>query len=171
MIFETARLRLSPLVLDDAPDVFLMMRDPEVMAYWDSAEVDDPDLVADIIAAEIRDVDRGLAWYWSLREIAGETYVGVCDISDIDWRHHRADVGFMLSRDAWGQGYALEAMRTVITHAAAEGLQRLTARTHAGNGRSQALLQKLGFEEEGYLRGHVDRGGERRDCRVFGLLL
>ena len=171
MIIETSRLRLSPIVPADAPDVFLMMRDPEVMAYQDVGEIDDPDLVADIVAAEIRDVAAGRAWYWSLRQLSDGAYVGLCDISDIDWRHHRAEVGFMLGRGAWGQGYALEAVRALIAHAASEGIQRLSARTHAGNGRSQTLLVKLGFEEEGYLRGHVDRDGERRDCRVFGLLL
>ena len=31
--------------------------------------------------------------------------------------------------------------------------------------------EKLGFTEEGLLRGHVLRDGERRDCRLFGLLL
>jgi RimJ/RimL family protein N-acetyltransferase len=32
-------------------------------------------------------------------------------------------------------------------------------------------LLRLGFEPEGYLRGHVQRAGERRDCLIFGLLL
>ena len=40
-----------------------------------------------------------------------------------------------------------------------------------GNRRSDALLEKLGFKEEGLLRGHVLRDGDRRDCRLFGLLL
>jgi ribosomal-protein-alanine N-acetyltransferase len=77
----------------------------------------------------------------------------------------------MLGRDAWGQGYALEAMRAVLHYAATRGLRRLLARTHLGNRRSDNLLEKLGFEEEGLLRGHVLRDGERRDCRLFGLLL
>ena len=51
------------------------------------------------------------------------------------------------------------------------GLRRLAARTHLGNRRSDALLEKLGFVEEGFLRGFVERDGERRDCRLFGLLL
>jgi ribosomal-protein-alanine N-acetyltransferase len=62
-------------------------------------------------------------------------------------------------------------MRAVVDHAAALGLKRLWARAHAGNQRSERLLQRLGFEEEGYLRGHIQRGGERRDCKIFGLLL
>jgi RimJ/RimL family protein N-acetyltransferase len=62
-------------------------------------------------------------------------------------------------------------MRAVVDHAAALGLKRLWARAHAGNQRSERLLQRLGFVEEGYLRGHIQRGGERRDCKIFGLLL
>ena len=97
--------------------------------------------------------------------------MGVCDLSDIDRWHKRAEVGFMLGRGAWGRGYGLEAMRAVIAHAASSGIRRLTARTHLGNRRSDALLEKLGFTEEGLLRGHVLRDGDRRDCRLFGLLL
>jgi len=46
----------------------------------------------------------------------------------------------------------------------------MIARTHAGDSRAEKVLRKLGFEQEGYLKGHVDRDGERRDCRLFGLL-
>ena len=68
-------------------------------------------------------------------------------------------------------GDLTEAMRSVVGYAATLGLRRLSARTHLGNLRSDALLEKLGFEEEGLLRGHVLRDGEHRDCRLFGLLL
>ena len=68
-------------------------------------------------------------------------------------------------------GYAQEAMQSVIAFAGANGLRKLAARTHLGNRRSEVLLQKLGFTEEGLLRGHILKDGERRDCRVFGLLL
>jgi ribosomal-protein-alanine N-acetyltransferase len=50
-------------------------------------------------------------------------------------------------------------------------VRKLGARTHLGNRRSENLLVALGFEPEGLLRGHVLRDGERRDCRLFGLLL
>jgi ribosomal-protein-alanine N-acetyltransferase len=106
-----------------------------------------------------------------MRTLDDGRFVGVCDLSEIDRRHKRAEIGFLLGREAWGQGYALEAMRAVLTYAASSGLSRLLARTHLGNRRSDTLLEKLGFEEEGLLRGHVLRDGERRDCRLFGLLL
>jgi ribosomal-protein-alanine N-acetyltransferase len=171
MILETERLRLTPLEPADADLLFPMMNDAEVMAHWDVPEIDDPGLVAAIVQGQVEDMAAGKAIYWSMRTLGDETYVGICDISDIDAWHKRGEVGFMLGRGAWGQGYALEAMRAVVAHAAMIGLRRLAARTHLGNRRSETLLEKLGFVEEGLLRGHVLRDGDRRDCRLFGLLL
>lgn len=170
-ILETERLRLEPLLASDANHLFPIMGDPEVMAFWDVPEVDDPDLVAEIVHNQVEAMTDGRAIYWAMRTLAGGEFVGACDLSDIEPWHRRAEVGFMLGREAWGQGYALEAVRTVIAFAATNGLRKLTARTHLGNRRSEALLQRLGFEEEGLLRGHILKDGERRDCRLFGLLL
>lgn len=168
---ETGRLRLAPLALSDAEELFPIMSDPEVMAHWDVPEVEDPDLVKDIVASQVAAMEAGRAFHWSMRTLAEGEFLGCCDLSDIDRWHHRGEIGFMLGRGAWGQGYALEAMQAVIAFAAGSGLRRLAARTHLGNRRSEALLERLGFKPEGLLRGYVLRDGERRDCRLFGLLL
>lgn len=170
-VLETERLRLEPLIEADADHLYPIMGHPEVMAYWDIAEVDDPDLVAAIVRAQVEAMADGRAIHWAMRALVGGAFLGVCDLSEIDRWHRRAEVGFILGRDAWGQGFALEAMRTVVSFAALNGLRRLTARTHLGNRRSEALLEKIGFSKEGLLRGHILKDGERRDCRLFGLLL
>lgn len=170
-ILETERMRLTPLVAEDVTHIFPLMADAEVMAFWDVGEIDDPDVIARIVEGEVEEMNQGRAIYWTLRGLEDDQFIGTCDISEIDRRHRRAEVGFMLGREAWGQGYASEAMQAVLSYAATQGLRRLLARTHLGNRRSESLLQKLGFEEEGMLRGHVLRDGERRDCRLFGLLL
>jgi ribosomal-protein-alanine N-acetyltransferase len=170
-ILETERLRLTPLRAEDSRDIFTLMRDAEVMAFWDMPESDDPDLIASIVAGQVEEMTQGRAIYWVMRSLPDEQFIGVCDLSEIDRRHKRAEVGFMLGRDAWGEDYASEAVQTVVSYAATQGLRRLLARTHLGNRRSDSLLEKLGFKEEGLLRGHVLRDGERRDCRLFGLLL
>jgi len=171
VILETERLVLRPIETADWRVLYPIMSDPVVMAHWDSTEIEDPEMVERMIGAQVEDMDAGRACYWAV-ELAGERdFVGACDLSEIDWRHRRGEVGFLLTHGAWGRGYGLEAMRAVVDHAAALGLKRLWARAHAGNQRSERLLQRLGFEEEGYLRGHIQRGVERRDCKIFGLLL
>jgi ribosomal-protein-alanine N-acetyltransferase len=171
VILETERLTLRALTVADGADVHQLMSDPEVMAHWDLAAIDDPDLTDVIVASQVQAADDGKAYYWAATRTADALFLGLVDLSDIDRWHHRAEIGFMLGREAWGQGYGAEAMAAVVTFAASLGLKRLTARTHVGNERSEALLRKLGFEQEGYLRGHIQRDGERRDCRLFGLLL
>jgi ribosomal-protein-alanine N-acetyltransferase len=170
-ILETERLRLEPLSAPDAQAMYPIMGDPHVMAWWDTPEIADPDVVGEIVRAQVEEMEHGRAVYWGMRTLADGQFLGTCDLSEIDRRHRRAEVGFLLGRDAWGHGYALEAMRTILAYAATSGLRKLSARTHLGNKRSDSLLEKLGFEQEGLLRGHILKKGQRRDCRLFGLLL
>lgn len=170
-ILETERLRLEPLTQDDVGSMYPILGHPDVMAYWDMAEIDDPERVGDVVQGQIDDMRQARAVHWGMRTLADGEFLGCCDLSEIDRRHRRAEVGFILGRDAWGKGYALEAMRTVVAFAATHGLRKLMARTHLGNRRSEALLEKLGFTQEGLLRGHILKDGERRDCLVYGLLL
>lgn len=170
-ILETERLRLEPLTAGDAIHVFPIVDDPEVMAYWDIPEIDDPDIVGEYVRSQVEAMSQGRAIHWAIRTLEGGEFIGACELSSIDRKHRRAEISFMLGRDAWGHGYALEAMQTVTAYAAVSGLRKLAARTHLGNRRSESLLEKLGFKEEGLLRGHILKEGQRRDCRIFGLLL
>lgn len=170
-VLETERLRLEPLTEADVADIFPLMGDPEVMAFLDLPETDEPDLVAELVRAQVNAMSQGKAVYWTIRTLDEGLFVGCCELSEIDRWHKRAEVGFMLGRGAWGQGYGLEAMQAVVAYAASSGLRRLVATTHLGNRRSETILEKLGFKEEGLLRGHVLRDGERRDCQLYGLLL
>ena len=138
---------------------------------WDVPEIDDPDLVGAIVESQVAAMAQGQAIYWGIRTLADASFVGCCDLSEIDRWHKRGEIGFLLGREAWGQGYGLEAMRAVVAYAGASGLRKLTARTHLGNRRSELLLEKLGFKIEGLLRGHILRDSERRDCHLYGLLL
>lgn len=172
MILKTERLSLRPLEAADAGAIHEMMSDREVMAFWDSGEIDDPAVTAEIVERQLEEIEQGVARYWVVETAGGDGFLGVCDLSEIDKRHSRADVGFMIARPYWGGGYTYEAMHAVIGHAA-QGLRlkRLQARTHLGNVRSMRLLDRLGFKREGLLRGYVERDGERRDCVLYGLLL
>ena len=171
MILETERLTLSPVTPEDSPLIYPVMADPEVMAHMDVAAMDDPDMTLAFIEGRVEEMARGDAFYWSVRLSDDNRFVGSVDLTDIDRRHHRAEIGFVLARPVWGQGYGYEAVQAVLGHAATLGFRRLWARTQVGDNASEKLLTKLGFEVEGYMKGHVDRDGERRDCRLWGLLL
>ena len=172
MILQTSRLTLRPMTIADAEPLHAIMSDAEVMAFWDVSEFEDIELTTLILKSQLAGMKAKKSAYWAMELSSDKTFIGCCDLSEIDRWHHRAEVGFIVAKAYWGDGYAQEAMGAVLDHAAQSlKLRRLSARTHLGNIRSVRLLEKLGFIHEGLLRGFVDREGERRDCLLFGLLL
>lgn len=172
MILQTPRMTLRPLTHDDIASMHALMSDADVMAYWDVVAVEDPVLTGKIIDNQLAAMERGATFSWAMIRNADQSFIGCCDVSEIDRWHHRAEIGFIIGKCYWGDGLTFEAMQAVIDHAAQHlRLKRLCARAHLGNVRSLRLLEKLGFQQEGVLRGHVERGGERRDCLMYGLLL
>lgn len=151
--------------------MFAIMGDSETMRFWDWPPFTDRETVDEIVAGQIADMEAGRAIYWAVDLDSGGAPIGCCDLSEIDGHHRRAEVGFLFNRANWGRGYAAEAMAAIISHAFGPlDLRRLWARFHAGNERSQVLLERLGFSYEGTLRGHVLREGSRRDCILYGCL-
>ena len=65
-----------------------------------------------------------------------------------------AQTGYVLARDAWGHGYATEALGAMVTLAAELKIKRLYALCHTGHQASWHVLEKCGFTREGILREH-----------------
>jgi ribosomal-protein-alanine N-acetyltransferase len=63
-----------------------------------------------------------------------------------------AETGYVLAVDAWGRGYATEALKAVVTVAREVGVRRLHAHYHPENLRSVRVLQKCGFTEDSLAR-------------------
>ncbi len=68
---------------------------------------------------------------------------------------YRASTGYVLARDAWGRGFATEALRAMVDLAPTLGVQRLYAICHAAHAASAHVLEKGGFAREGILRAHT----------------
>ena len=64
-----------------------------------------------------------------------------------------AMTGYVLAQDAWGQGYASEALAAMVALAAQLGVRRLYALCHPAHLASRRVLEKCGFV--------VDRAGAR----------
>ncbi len=61
-----------------------------------------------------------------------------------------AELGFWLGREHWGQGYATEATRAVLTHGFVESRYTTFSSSHfVDNPASRRVLEKLGFEPAG----------------------
>jgi RimJ/RimL family protein N-acetyltransferase len=64
---------------------------------------------------------------------------------------HEAMTGYVLARDAWGRGYATEALRAMVALAPGLGVTRLSAVCHVEHRVSARVLEKGGFVLQGTL--------------------
>ncbi|OAI53290.1 hypothetical protein AYO47_05155 [Planctomyces sp. SCGC AG-212-M04] len=165
------RVVLRPLRLADAPDVLRVFSDAAAMRYWSrpamTSLVEATQLIEEIQARQ----DQGEFFQWGIVQSGSDSVIGTCTLFQIVREHRRAEVGFILRSDLWGQGLGREAVSVMIAHAFDEhGLHRLEADVDPRNERCLNLLKRLGFREEGRLRErwHVD--GELQDSVLLGLL-
>lgn len=82
------------------------------------------------------------------------------------------EIGYWLTPDAWGRGYATEAGRAMIDIARhALGRRRLVSGHFVDNPASGQVLRKLGFERTGQEKRDCIARGEQVDCATFALAL
>lgn len=81
-------------------------------------------------------------------------------------------LGYWLANDAQGHGHMSEAVERVCQFGKrAVGLMRIEASTVLENERSQAVLERCGFEREGVAKQYLQIAGTRRDHILFGRVL
>ena len=97
--------------------------------------------------------------------------IGVVGFVEVAQRDRRAVIGTWLGRRWWGSGANRE-VKALMARLAFErlGLERLGAYADLENGRSQAALERLGFQREGLLRRWHRHGDVAHDVYVYGLL-
>lgn len=82
-----------------------------------------------------------------------------------------AKLGGAVAAAHWGQGYAIDAARTLIGYGFATlGLHRISAAIGPDNAASLAMVNRLGFRHEGRLRDHVYTNGAWRDSELYSVL-
>lgn len=135
---HTDRLTLRPLAEGDLDDLIAMNGDPEVMAF-----IGRP-MTAEQVAAEHPDWIRGDDDFGLWAGIADGTFAGVWFLSRDPDDPAAGEIGWRLPRRAWGQGYAVEGARALVTHGFDTlGLRRLWAETMAVNARSRRVMDRL----------------------------
>ena len=143
---ETARLVMSPPTATDAQAIFdRYASDPDVtrfMSFPRHESLASTKTFLDFSAQEWQRASAGPYLIWSR---ADGTLLGG---SGLEVHDREAVTGYVLAKDAWGKGYATEALSAMVTVARGLGLERLTACCHLEHQASQRVLEKCGFLRE-----------------------
>jgi RimJ/RimL family protein N-acetyltransferase len=87
----------------------------------------------------------------------------------------RAQTGYVLAKDAWGRGFATEALEAMVGVARGAGVRRLYALCHHTHRASARVLEKCDFAREGVLRAYAEFPNrppvEPQDVLCYAILL
>ena len=156
----------------DADEVFAVVeRNWQNLRYWLPRLPGAPTLddTVDYLRDGERDMNEQTGFHALV--VAGSAIIGGMRMKPIDWDNRWTVISFWLDRKHWGRGIATKAVRA-FTEYAFEGLElhRVEIRTPAGNERSEALAQRLGFKLEGTLREVIQTKGRFVDNRIYAML-
>ena len=97
--------------------------------------------------------------------------IGNCGIRRESDNHWEADLGYELSPEYWGRGYATEAAFAMLNFEFQKlGLHRISSWCMADISASEKVLEKIGIRLEGRLRENENFKRRRSDTLLYGAL-
>ena len=172
MILRTERLVLREFTADDWPAVFAYENDPRYLRFYERDEVTERQCQALVY--------QFILWQGEQPRARAQLAITLADtgevIGNVGMRRETAkepmaDMGFELSPDHWGHGYATEAARAMADWGFGEwGLERIHAHCVSENTASARVLERVGMRLEVRLRDHQHFKGRFWDLSLYGIL-
>lgn len=169
---ETERLLLRELRAEDENDIHEYASDAEVVRLM-------------IWGPNTREVtrqflDRALQaqTQWPRSEVglaielkSERRLIGSIGLRMKDEANRTADIGYVLNRKYWGQGYMTESARAILDVAFKQlKLHRVWATCDARNSASYRVMERLGMRREGLFIKNAMEKGEWRDTYLYAIL-
>ena len=169
---KTKRLVLRKLTPLDAPNVFFLRSNEEVMRYIDRERAKTIKDADDFIRKITNDINSNEAIIWAIDLIDNPgKLIGTICLWQFKMEHFRAETGYVLHPDHWRKGYMKEALEKVLDYGfKALKFHSIEAHIHPDNTGSATLLKSTGFIREGYFKENFYFRGKFLDTAVYSKL-
>jgi RimJ/RimL family protein N-acetyltransferase len=168
---ESRRVRLRWLTEADIPALVAIFSHPEVTRYWSTPPHTGTHQAEELLSDIHRHFHDRTLFQWGVAQRQTDRIIATTTLWQIDADNRRAEIGFALQRDYWGQGLMQETLQVFLAWCFDElQLRRIEADVDPDNSAALRLLEKLGFEREGLLRERWHVGGDVQDSVILGLL-
>ena len=169
---NTERLLLKQITNEDAPALFEMRSNKEVMKYIDrplAQSLDDALALIKLITGMLHN-NEAITWGIFLKE-QPTTLKGNIGFWRIQKEHYRAEIGYLLHPSLQGKGIMHEAMKKVLDYGFhTMHLHSVEANVNPFNNASIRLLERNGFVREAYFKENYFYNGQFLDSAIYSLL-
>lgn len=169
--FLTKRLRLRPFRAGDLKAMHALYGDADNLGYWSVEPSPDLERTRTMLRWHLAYRPQYYV-IWAIEARKGGGAIGMINYHRRDRREKRVDVGWLMSPQHQGKGYAAEAGRALLRHLFDDlGIHKVEALIRADNKPSAALAKRLGFRlEGGPIRDRWVVAGKWHSVMLYGLI-
>lgn len=171
-IITTPRLVLRAHTEEDQDEYLRLFSDKEALRYYGRMKAIGSlaDARAEIIGLQNQFLSSQVT-KWAVMIQENSQYIGCVGIKDYMNRHRRGTLSCIIAPEHWGQGYAQEALGSVIHYGFTElSLNRIQAFVDPKNHRAVNMFTRLGFNLEATLNEYEIECDNYINISIFGLI-
>lgn len=170
LTLQTPRLILRKLAITDAEDIFAYASDPQVTTYtaWEThRSINETYEYLNNFVFQMYRSGKGMNWGIVMKE--NGKLIGTCSLHTAPV-HRRAELGYVLSRNYWGNGLMTEAAKSAIAFGFhVMQLQRIQAICDVNNVSSARVLEKAEMQFEGILNNYLFYKERSWDVKMYAI--
>ena len=168
---ESERLVYREFKIKDATEIFAIRSNNLVMQFMDSNRHESINDSEEFVLNNITSYKEKKGFFWAIIEKSTDQFIGDFSFWRLDRVNARAEIGYSLKSDFWGNGYMKEAMHTLIRFGFKElKLHSFEANINPNNEASRNVLRRIGFKKEAYFRENYFYNGNFLDSEIHSLL-
>lgn len=170
VLLEGALVRVRPICSDDAPAAFdLLHGHPEILDWliWDGPQTVSE--LGDGYAQWRNDYAGGSNYHFAIEDLSAGAFLGAIGLR-FEGHEYQGDIGYWVRTDAWGRGFASDALRLIDWLGFRRGESMLHyATVFVGNDSSARVLEKAGYTEDPAGAAKVAKRGRLVERRFFSI--
>lgn len=171
LTLTTERLILRKLAVSDYKDMYEYSKMPITSRYLLWLPHETPRFTKKYLSYLQGQYRSGAFHDFAIVEKLSGKMIGTCGFTSFDLTNNSAEVGYVLSPDFWGNGYAAEALRCVMCFGFRElDLHRMEAKIMDGNTASMRVAEKCGMRREAVHRHSMLIKGAYRTIVEYAIL-
>lgn len=168
---ESKRLVMRKVTMNDAEDMFAYASNSDVSRFvtWEAhRSLCD---TRDFIRFALQNYEDKKIAPWGIQYKESGKLIGTIDFVSWQVDHHRAEIGYVLAPEYWGNGLVTEAAKKIIEFGFDNmNLVRIQARCFVGNLASERVMQKAGMSFEGIIRKGMFVKGKHEDLKLYSII-
>lgn len=168
--FSTQRLLLRRFNFSDVEHVFKGLSHPDIIRYY-GISYNTLETAKDQMTW-FNDLERnGTGIWWAVCNEDNSMFLGAGGLNNLSKEHKKAEVGFWLFPEYWGQGIMTEAMEIILQYGFEKlQLHRIEGFVETANQNCKSALKKLEFDLEGTLKDCEYKNGKFITLEVYAKL-